>query len=95
MNMSSAAPTVNLPNGAEATFEDMQSYGRTLQAFIREQEKALRDIQDTRRHNQVIDFLHMLSDGYNEQLKSYNAAQARRQQALLVAIMLVAGGQGI
>jgi hypothetical protein len=52
----SAVPlTVKLPNGREATFEEMQIYGQIMQDFIRDQEALLPQVKDTRRHNQIID----------------------------------------
>jgi hypothetical protein len=81
---------VNLPNGSEATFEEMQAYGQTLQTFIREQEAALPQVTDTRRHNQIIDYLRLLAEGYNAQLRLFRAAQAQRQKALLVAVIRIA-----
>jgi hypothetical protein len=83
---------VELPNGREATLEQMQIYGRILQNFIREQEAALPQLKDTTRHNQIIDYLRLLADGYNEQLGLYKAAEAQRQQELLVAMIRVVGG---
>ena len=76
--------SVNLPDGGRATFEEMQQYGETLQAFIREQETKLADIEDARRHNEIIDYLQLLADGYNEQLRRFRAAQAQRQKAVVV-----------
>ena len=79
--------SVQLPNGREATFEEMQSCGQALQNFIHNQEALLPRIKDTRRHNQIIDYLQLLADAYNEQLGRYKAAEARRQQELLVAMI--------
>jgi len=76
--------SVNLPDGGRATFEEMQQYGETLQAFIREQEAKLADIEDPRRHNEIIDYLQMLAEGYNEQLRRFRTAQAQRQNAVVI-----------
>jgi len=76
--------SVNLPDGDRATYEEMQQYGETLQAFIREQEAQLANIENARRHNEIIDYLHMLADGYNEQLQRFRAAQAQRQNAVVI-----------
>ena len=78
---------VRLPNGREATFEEMQSYGQIMQDFIRDQEAKLPQVKDTRRHNQIIDYLQTLADGYNEQLGLYKAAEAQRQQELLGTVI--------
>lgn len=89
----SAVPlTVKLPNGREATFEEMQIYGQIMQDFIRDQEAVLPQVKDTRRHNQIIDYLQTLADGYNEQLGIYKAAEACRQQEGLMALIRIAGG---
>jgi len=77
--------SVQLPNGREATSEEMQSYGQALQNFIHQQEALLPQIKDTRRHNQIIDYLQLLSDSYNEQLGLYKAVEARRQLELPTA----------
>ena len=83
---------VRLPNGREATFEEMQSYGQIMQGFIRDQEAKLPQVKDTRRHNQIIDYLQALADGYNEQLGLYKDAQAQREQKLLGAMIRFVGG---
>ena len=89
----SAVPlTVKLPNGREATFEEMQIYGQIMQDFIRDQEALLPQVKDTRRHNQIIDYLQTLADGYNEQLGLYNATEAQRQQKGFFALIQIAGG---
>jgi len=87
MAIASGPSAVRLPNGREATFEEMQSYGQALQNFIRHQEALLPRIKDTRHHNQIIDYLRLLADGYNEQLALYKAAEAQRQQELLAVII--------
>lgn len=81
---SSDTHAVTLPDGRNASYEDMQQYGETLQAFIREQEVKLADIEDARRHNEIIDYLQMLADGYNEQLRLFKAARAQRQSAVVI-----------
>jgi len=91
MGTSSGSISVELPNGREATLEEMHVYGRTLQYFIREQEAALPLLKDTIRHNQIIDYLRLLADGYNEQLRLYKTADTQRQQ-LLVAMIRIVGG---
>ena len=83
---------VRLPNGREATFDEMHSYGQIMQDFIRDQEAKLPQVKDTRRHNQIIDYLQTLADGYNEQLCLYKAAEAQRQQELLGIIIRFVGG---
>jgi hypothetical protein len=92
MSTSSSSIVFTLPNGREATLEEMQTYRRILQNFIREQEAALPQQKDTVLHNRIIDYLQLLADGYNEQLGLYKAAEAQRQQALLVAMIRIVGG---
>jgi hypothetical protein len=89
----SAVPLAfKLPNGLEATFKEMQIYGQIMQGFICDQEAVLPQVKDTRRHNQIIDYLQTLADGYNEQLGLYKAADACRQQQGLIALIRIAGG---
>ena len=76
--------TIKLPNGRKASFDEMQRHGQVLQEFIREQEENLARITNDRRHNQIIDYLQTLADGYNEQLGLYQAAEAQRKQKQLV-----------
>ena len=83
---------VRQPNGGEATYEEMQSYGQIMQGFIRDQEAKLPQVKDTRRHNQIIDYLQTLADGYNEQLGLYKDAEAQREQKLLVTMIRFLGG---
>ncbi|MDX1735047.1 MAG: hypothetical protein R3228_11800 [Halioglobus sp.] len=86
------AMPVRLPNGETATFEQMQSYGETLQRFIREQEAALPSISDVQRHNQIIDYLQLLADAYNQQLRVYKDAESHRQRVLLLSLVRYVGG---
>ena len=83
---------VQLPNGREATFEDMQRCGNILQDFIRDQEEKLTQVTDTHRHNQIIDYLQTLADGYNEQLQLYKATEKYRKQQQLVALIQFVDG---
>ena len=92
MATSSGPLAVKLPHGREATFDDMQNYGRILRDFIRDQEEKLPQVKDTRRHNQIIDYLQTLADAYNGQLGLYKAAEAQRKTEMLVAMIRVVGG---
>ncbi|MGI9294696.1 MAG: hypothetical protein ACR2PS_12000 [Pseudomonadales bacterium] len=90
----SASPTpliVNLPDGEQATYKEMQIYGRMLQTYIRRQEDALPLVNDASRHNQIVEYLVLLADAYNEQLGHYKASEIRRQQALVLAMMGIHG----
>jgi hypothetical protein len=75
---------IRLPNGLEASFEYMQAYGSVLQAFIRDQEALLPAITDTKRHNDIIDYLRSLANGYNEQLRIYKEKEAQQNKLLMV-----------
>jgi len=81
------SPTsISLPRGETATFEEMQAYGSVLQSFIYEQEAKLPAVKDTRRHNDAVDYLQSLANGYNEQLRIYKDTEARRQRNLMAAL---------
>lgn len=84
---------ITLPHGEVATFEEMQDYGETLQCFIREQEWALAQVQDTQRYNQIVDYLRLLASSYNEQLRLYKAAEAQRQRDILVVMLRLGSSQ--
>ncbi|MCB1706473.1 MAG: hypothetical protein KDI17_16520 [Halioglobus sp.] len=91
--MSNSAPqlTINLPHGDVATYEEMQAYGDILQRFIREQEAALEQVKDITRHNQIVDYLRLLARSYNEQLRLYKAAEAKRQRETLIVLLKIGG----
>tara|TARA_B100001540_G_scaffold271058_3_gene254628 strand:+ start:2250 stop:2525 length:276 start_codon:yes stop_codon:yes gene_type:complete len=84
--------SVQLPDGRTATFADMQSYGEILQQFIREQEQALPAVQDVSRHNEIIDYLQLLADAYNQQLRVFKAEESRRQRMFQLSLMRFVGG---
>ncbi len=86
MATSSTPNIIRLPAGHEASFEYMQAYGSVLQTFIQDQEALLPAITDTRRHNDTIDYLQSLANGYNEQLRIYKTRVAM-QQIMMVALM--------
>ena len=91
--MTSSNPIlIQLPKGETATFEDMQAYGETLQAFIREQEEHLPEERDVTRHNEVVDYLNLLANSYNEQLRLFKEAEARRRTTMLLSLMRDVGG---
>ncbi len=91
--MASSNPTlIQLPRGETASFEDMQAYGETLQGFIRDQEAALSDLQDVQRHNEIVDYLNLLANGYNEQLRLFKEAETRRRTQMLLSLMRFVGG---
>ena len=83
---------VQLPRGDTASFAEMQAYGETLQRFVREQEAELTNVHDVHRHNQIVDYLHLLASSYNEQLREFKLAEKRRQAALLLSLMRYVGG---
>ena len=79
--------SVHMPRGEQASFEEMQKYGSILQSFINSQEALLEDIEDVKHHNDTVDYLQSLANGYNEQLRMYKEAEAQRQRNTLSAIM--------
>jgi hypothetical protein len=81
--------SIKLPHGEHASFEEMQAYGSVMQSFICTQEALLEDIEDVRHHNDKIDYLQSLASSYNEQLRLYKAAEARRQRDALSALLVV------
>lgn len=81
--------SIKLPHGEHASFEEMQAYGSVLQSFICTQEALLEDIDDVRHHNDTVDYLQSLANGYNEQLRIYKDAEARRQKDVLSALLMV------
>ena len=83
MNILSGAPAIKLPNGREATRDDMQNYGHVLQSFIRAQEEKLEQVTNSHHHNQIIDYLQILADGYNKELRLFQCAEAQRHQMQL------------
>ena len=46
-------------------FDEMPDYGQVMQNFIRDQEEQLPHVSDSRRHNQIIDYLQNLADAYS------------------------------
>ena len=81
--------TIRMPHGEKASFLEMQSYGSVLQTFITEQEAKLDDIEDTKRHNEIVDYLQSLANSYNEQLHIYKVKEARQQRKLMSELMRV------
>ena len=91
--MTSSQPTlIQLPRGDTATFDDMQTYGETLQSFIREQEEHLQEEANVARHNEIVDYLNLLANSYNEQLRLFKEAEARRRTTMLLSLMRHVGG---
>ena len=91
MTNSANTISVHLPRGEYASFEEMQSYGSVLQSFIRTQEALLEDMEDIQHHNDTIDYLQSLANGYNEQLRVYKEAESRRQREMLSTLIRVIG----
>ena len=89
MNLQSNTVFIKLPRGDQASFEEMQAYGNALQAFICHQEEKLEHSDKTKDHNSTIDYLHSLADGYNTQLHLFKEAEARRQQGIIKALILM------
>jgi hypothetical protein len=91
MGQSLSYLSIGLPRGEYADLEEMRSYGETLQCFVHQQEALLPAMTDVQRHNDIIDYLQSLADGYNEQLRVYKAAELQRQQLLLVTLIRLVG----
>jgi len=83
-------PPLQLPDGAHADLEEMSTFGRTLQKFIAQQEQLLDEIVDIDHHNEIIDFLNVLADTYNEQLTLFKEAEGERQERLFEAMVTLA-----
>ena len=75
--------SIHVPRGDLASCEEMQAYGTVLQSFICAQEALLDDMEDVKHHNATVDYLQSLANGYNEQLRVYKEAEARRQRDTL------------
>lgn len=87
MSISLNPNCISIPRGQEASFEEMQSCGNILQTFIRDQELQLQHLDDTKRHNEIIDFLQSLANGYNEELQVFKKKEKENQRQLIVAVM--------
>jgi len=85
--MATSSNSIRLPDGREASFEEMQAYGSVLQSFIQEQEAQLPAISDARHHNDTIDYLQSLANAYNEQLHVYRDTQAQQHTSMMVALL--------
>ena len=73
-------------------FDEMPDYGQIMQNFINDQEEQLPHAIDSSRHNQIIDYLQKLAEGYSYELCLYRSAEPRRQHEMLVAMTRVVGG---
>ena len=80
------APPLQIPDGRCPDREEMSVFGETLKHFVVQQENALDDVTSLSLHNQIVDFLNVLADAYNEQLVRFNEAEQLRQQQLLAAL---------
>ena len=70
----------------------MQSYGTTLQQFVRQQEAILPGVYDSRRHNEMIDYLTLLAESYNEQLRIFKMTESHREKEFLASLIRAVGG---
>ena len=94
MNLQSDRVSIKLPRGDQASFEEMQAYGNTLQTFICTQEQQLEKIGNTQQHNLTVEYLCSLADGYNEQLHVFKETEARRQRDIIHALMHIVESSG-
>lgn len=53
---------------------------------MHQQEQALDDVASLTLHNQIVDFLNVLADAYNEQLVIFREAEQLRQQELVATL---------
>ena len=92
MAISSASLSITLPDGREASFKQLQAYGNTLLDFIRKQEATLPEVEDTGRHNEIVDYLRLLATSFNKQLRIYKAQEAQNQRQFMI-VLKQAGGK--
>jgi hypothetical protein len=86
MTISSNSLSITLPDGQKASFKEMQAYGNCLQDFIRDQESKLPQIEDTRLHNETVEYLKLLATSYNKQLRIYKAQEAQNQRQFMIGL---------
>ena len=84
-------PVTWVPDGRIASAQEMHDYGKTLQAFVKEQEALLPTLSDMKEHNDRADYLNLLADAYNEQLRVYRETDAARRQTLVMGLLQMAG----
>lgn len=71
-------PPLQIPDGRHADRDEMDAFGETLRKFVWHQESVLDDIASTAYHNEVVDFLNVLANAYNDQLKVFHQAEHER-----------------
>jgi hypothetical protein len=86
MANSSGSLAITLPDGREASFEEMQAYGNIMRDFIRDQEAKLPQVEDIHRHNEIIDYLQLLASAYNEQVRIYKVAEKQKQRHFMIVL---------
>ena len=91
MAISSGSLAITLPDGREASFEEMQAYGNIMREFIRDQEAQLPQVEDIHRHNEIIDYLQLLATAYNKQLRIYKAREEPKQRQFMIVLMQAGG----
>lgn len=80
------APPLQIPDGRYAECEELSAFGETLKKYVQQQEQALDDITCPSLHNQIVGFLNVLADAYNDQLVLFKEAEQLRQQQLVAAL---------
>jgi hypothetical protein len=78
MEYASSFLAINLPDGQEASFKELQAYGNNLQDFIRTQEARLPPVEEMRRN---------LTSLYNNQLRIYKAQEAQKQRQFMLGLI--------
>jgi len=89
MAISSGSFAIKLPDGREATFAELKTYGEILRDFIRDQEAKLPQVEDTRRHNEIIDYLRLIARSYNEQLRIFKVHEAQNQRQFMLVLRCI------
>ena len=84
---------LELPRGETATFDEMQRYGSAIQNFVQETEAKLPDVENINEYNEIVDYLNMLADSYNQQLRAYKAAEKERLRLCMMNLLSFQVGQ--
>ena len=84
---------LELPRGETASFEEMQRYGQAIQAFVQETESTLHSIENPKQYNEIVDYLNLLADSYNAQLRAYKIAEKERLRLYMMNLMMLQAEQ--
>lgn len=84
---------LELPRGETASFEDMQRYGEAIQAFVQTTEASLHEVENRNEYNEIVDYLNLLAESYNEQLGVYKAAEKERLRVYMMNLLMLQAEQ--